>query len=110
MPKTRWRQNIPKTRKRIIALLGELEDRLIAAGYAFDGVRTSPVPTVFETLLEALRLDGYDIDPIEFGDSDSADTARKAKPVPVQHRKPPRHLRRGGGRAVLSINASGTDG
>jgi hypothetical protein len=42
-------------KKRIVNLLGELEERLIAAGYSFDGVRTSSVPTVFETLLEALR-------------------------------------------------------
>jgi hypothetical protein len=55
MAKRKTPKDVRRLKKRIVNLLGELEERLIAAGYSFDGVRTSSVPTVFETLLEALR-------------------------------------------------------
>jgi hypothetical protein len=48
------------------------------------------VPTVFETLLEALRLDGYDIEPFEFGEIDGAAAKGSGLRPANQQRKPPR--------------------
>ena len=88
--------NIKKAKRAIVDRLAELEERLIAVGYSFDGVRTSAVPTVFETLLEALRLDGYDIDPITFGDGTGAGVTGSHKTADSQPRKRPSEQRPAG--------------
>ena len=98
MAKREKPKNSKKAKRAIVDLLADLEESLIAVGYSFDGVRTSAVPTVFETLLETLRLDGHDIPPIiASGDGDGgAGVKGSHKAADSQSRKRPREQRSAG--------------